>query len=233
MGTLVRPSGRLPARVYWARRLLLLSLVLLLLWGLVRWVGGVGRPGTVAVTPPASTTPTTPTAARTRHRSHTHRFVPGVRPVTTVLSTANRRCDPATVHVYPAVPSPAQVGAETSVQLRVSSTATSACRLDLSAASLLVAVSSKDATVWTSSQCPAAIASQTLSLQPHWGVVVPVPWSGLFSRQGCSPSAPAAPPGSYTVQAALLQGEPGTTDFRLKPAPKPRPKAKPKHRPHT
>lgn len=36
VSTIVRPSGRLPARVYWTRRGLLLVLVLLLAWGLAR-----------------------------------------------------------------------------------------------------------------------------------------------------------------------------------------------------
>jgi len=51
--------------------------------------------------------------------------------------------------------------------------------------------------------------------QPHWSTIVEVTWSGQLTRNRCSLSAPWAPPGAYTVQAALLEGEPATANFEL------------------
>jgi hypothetical protein len=79
MSTVVRPSGPLPARVYWVRRLLLIAIVLLVILAVVRVLGGGGDPASgesATVEPDAELTdePADPAADATPSAKSPSRF---------------------------------------------------------------------------------------------------------------------------------------------------------------
>jgi len=228
MSSIARPSGPLSPRVYWTRRLLLLVIVALLAWGVLRWVGDPGPSAAddaaaPVTTEPASTPPSSPAAVHDRRP----RVEPtaGVRLVSAHFDAAESGCEAAAVRVVPEVRAPALVGEPVQLHLRVTTTSERSCTLDLDAASLLVAITAGEEPVWSSSRCPSAMPSSSLVVRPHWSSVVEVVWSGHLGRVGCDTTAPAAPAGFYTVQAALVEGEPGTTDFELEMPRDPAPRA--------
>ncbi len=120
--------------------------------------------------------------------------------------------------IVPDVSEPVRVGDVVPLQLRVTTSAGRPCVLSLDARSLLVAVTSDDRAIWSTSRCTGAVPTRSVVVQPHWSTVVDMEWSGRLGRAGCDSTDPLATPGSYTVQAALVEGEPAAIDFELRPA---------------
>ncbi len=220
----VHAPRRLPPRVYWTRRLVLLALLLAITWALVRCTGGEDPQAGSGAPGETSPTATSPATASSPHHQRSQRTQPvsGVTLVRANLTDARQRCDPATVSVVPQVVAPVRLGEAVPVQLRMGTSAAQPCVLALDASSLLVAVSSGDRQIWSSTRCPGAIPTRSVVLHPHWSAVVDMVWSGRLGRAGCDSTAPAATAGGYTVQAALVEGEPGAADFTLRPAAEPR-----------
>ncbi|MGH3496603.1 MAG: hypothetical protein ACRDP1_03960 [Nocardioidaceae bacterium] len=232
MSSVVRPSGPLPPRVYWTRRLLLLAIVVVLVWGVARCAGGSN-----AADKAATTSKTSPSAGAARtvqhhqrpqharrhasrhHRVHTHHRVgPAVALVRPNLPAASGTCDPTQVSVSPSVVGPAYAGRRSLITL-VFTTTGKPCTLAVDAKDLLVAVQGSSGTAWTSHRCTAAIPSSSLVLRPGWLATVGVAWTGHVSDASCSTAAPAVATGSYTVQAAVIGGEPASTTVHVQSAP--------------
>lgn len=222
MSTVVRPSGPLPPRVYWTRRLLLLAVLVVILWGLVRCTSEVD-PQTQAdgtgPSPSAGTSEVTSTPDAAPHRPRGSAPAAGVSLVPAHFSAAGQRCDPSTVYVLPQVSGRVRVGEVVPLQLRVTTSAARACTLVLNSTSLLVAVTSEDQQVWSSTRCSSAVPTRSLVVQPHWATLVDLAWSGRLGRASCDSTERQAAPGPYTVQAALVEGEPAAADFELLPSP--------------
>ena len=223
MSAVARPSGPLPPRVYWTRRVLLLTILALLAWGLMRCVGAPdAQPsGGSAASEPTNETAVSPTPDNQPGRERQPADPPaGVRAVSAGFRPARQPCDPAAVAVVPQVSGRVRVGEAVPIQLRVSATSADPCLLRLDSTSLLVAVTSQDAPVWSSAGCASAIPVQSLVVQPRWSTVVEVMWSGRRLGEECAAGRPV-PPGSYTVQAAMVAGEPAAADFELAEARQP------------
>jgi hypothetical protein len=123
------------------------------------------------------------------------------------------------MRVVPEVSGPARAGQPVAIQLRLSTTSDAACTLQLDAAALLVAVTSGDDQVWSSARCPQTVPGRSLVMQPRWSTLVEVTWSG---RRGCAAGEGAAvAPGHYTLQAALVAGEPAESYFEIEEPPEP------------
>lgn len=223
MSTVVRPSGPLPPRVYWTRRLLLAAVLLVVVWAVVRLTSGPDPQAQVDGAASASSTASSEPTPDDRRRRHSAP-PPGVSVVPARFTDAAKRCDPSEVTVQPAVSDPVRAGKPVLVQLRMTPSSAQACALELDASSLLVAVTSGERAIWSSTQCTVAVPVRSLVLQPHWSALVEVTWSGQVARDSCDGTEPLAPAGSYTVHAALVEGEPGAADFVLRPAPPEHPK---------
>lgn len=233
MSSVVRPSGHLPPRVYWTRRLLLLGVVAMILWGVVRATSGsdpnaqAGGAGAAASATPLESGSTSDAAPPRRHRRAP---AAGVSLVPAHLATAGQRCDPSTVNVVPEVAEPVRVREAVPVTLQLTTSSPRACTLELDASSLLVAVTTEDRQIWSSTRCTGAVPTRALVVRPHWSTLIDVMWSGRLGRGGCDSTEPAPPPGTYTVRAALVKGEPGASDFQLRPARQERPEGKDRKR---
>lgn len=148
------------------------------------------------------------------------------RVVTTQLAAPTGDCPPSDVVVAPdVVDAPAYRTVE--LRLGLSTQSTRACRLALTAESLVVEVTSGDDRIWRLDACPTALPDRELVLRSGWLTYVDVVWSGRRASGECSTAEPFADPGYYWVESAVLGGEPNRAQFELEEPP-PSPPKEPK-----
>jgi len=248
--TLTRPRGRLPQRVYWFRRLLVLATAFALVFGVARLLGTGGADttdGTATVTAAhprqvPSPSPTTfvgpvgvPTVGPTGTR-HGRSATPSPSP--TPLATPTGPCVAADLTVTPVI-STAAAGGPITIGLRLTGTQP-ACSFTVSPRTVVLKVSSGSDRIWSSQDCRRAIPTRTVAVRSAVATTVPVTWSGRRSDPGCTRTTAWAEPGYYHALAAALGSEPSDVQFRLTLPSRPvvtrtaRPKATPtpKHRNH-
>jgi len=229
--------SRLPARVYWFRRLLLLSLVVLLGWGGVSLVtgdetapSGVGDPAGAAEgrTAPSSTGRGDGTSGGLQ------RGDPGPvqtvsRPVavTSRLARPTADCQLGSVVVTPNVRGRAVAGEPVRLELvlRVEPvrldlvtrlTLDGACRLRLGAGQLLAeVVNPAGVPVWDVADCPRDLPVGAVTLRSGWQTAVALNWSGRRRDRTCVQATEPVEPGTYELRAAVVGGEPATSDFEV------------------
>ncbi len=201
---------RLPAEIYWRRRLLLLALLILVAWlGLQVWPGaGDDERPVAAPVPTGQPSPTpepTPTAGTT----------------TVALASSSKACDPESIRITPFVPDGQKTRGPVDIDLTITSASKKACTFSESSSDLLVVISAGKTAIWDSTVCKSGLVSEDVKLSPGWSTVVPVEWSGRGSGPACSKKEGWATPGTYTIEIGTLGGEPGKTKFTLTPAAKP------------
>jgi hypothetical protein len=231
MSTVVRPSGPLPARVYWVRRLLLIAIVLLVILAAVRVLGGGGDPASgesataepdaeltdEPADPAADATPSAKSTQQVPRRATRSDREPAVQTVSQRLELPSGPCDLTLIRVTPEVAQPAYAGRTIPMRLGLTTTQPTACTFTVNAERLLVAVTSDDAVVWTSRECSAAVPELDVVLRPYWTSGLDLVWSGQRSVRRCALDAADAPPGDYALEAAALTGEPASAAFALQP----------------
>ncbi|MEV7397612.1 hypothetical protein [Aeromicrobium sp. NPDC092404] len=203
---------RLPAEIYWRRRLLVLAAVIAVVWLALRVVGGGDDPDPK----PAAKTPAATTAAPVATAP-----VSGI--VDVALVSESRPCDPEKIRMTPTVDSGQFTKAPVKIGLVVSSTEKSACTLDPADADLVAVISANKTPIWDSTVCKSALLVDKVSVSPQWSTLATTTWSGRGSGAGCSPKEGYATPGTYTLQIGTLGGEPGKTSFTLDRKPQPKP----------
>lgn len=218
MASLTR--GPLPARVYWARRAMVLGTAVLLVVAVARVLGGGSdassadgpRGELVAGVPTASesTTPATPTATRTRKP----RKDKTTEPPKPVLAEPEGECADEDVVVTPTVER-AVAGGTVLLVLELRTITSPACTWRVSPDTLTVKISSGDDDIWSSRQCERAIPRREVVVRKKVSTKVGVNWSGRRSDDDCSRFTDWALPGWYHLNAAALAGEPSDLQFRL------------------
>lgn len=194
---------RLPAEIYWRRRLLVLAMLIGLVWvGMQLWPDGTDeRP--VSSPAPAPTPSPTPEPEPTDGTT------------TVSLSSDTKVCNPETIRITPAVPSGQRARELVKMQLTISTSSTKPCTFTAQSSDMLVVISAGKTPIWDSTVCKTALLSDPVQLSPGWSTVVPVEWSGRGSGPGCSSKEGWATPGRYTVKLGTLGGEPGQARFVL------------------
>ncbi len=206
---------RLPAEIYWRRRLLLLAVLILLVWvGLRLWPGGSDEQP-VSAPAPTSTPSANPEPAPTDGTT------------TVALSAGSAACKPESIRVTPSVPGGQHTREPVDVDLAISSTSKKPCTFTAQSSDLLVVISSGKTAIWDSTVCKTALLADEVQLSPGWSTAERVEWSARGSGPACSPKEGWATPGGYTIQIGTLGGEPGTTKFTLTPPPEPKDDEKP------
>jgi len=211
-----RQRRRLPAEIYWRRRLLFVAVVLLLAWVIVQFVNGRDdskKPSSVPTAPTASVTPT--------------EAGPPNGKISVKLAPATGACDPEKVRVTPSVPNGQFINSSVEVSLIVSSTQKKACTFDAKTADLLVVISANDSAIWDSSVCKDSFLAEPVTISPEWATVAKATWSGRGSGPNCSDKEAYGSPGKYVIKAATLGGEPGNDEFSLIRRPTEKPKESP------
>ena len=240
MAPVTNPRGRLPQRVYWVRRGVVVLVALALVFGIGKLLGGNGSdPGasdtarTSAAQQPAGSKavlpmgPTAPVGA-TRKKQ---KAVPLVAPSGT--------CTDDEVSVLPSV-ARAWAGGPIVIRLQLSGTQP-ACTFEVSPESLVVKIASGEDRIWSTQDCPKAVRTQEVVVRSGVTTTVPVVWSGRRSDPDCSSSPAWALPGFYHVFAAAYGSTPSDVQFEVTratprivtrtPKPTPSPAARPSARP--
>ncbi|MET0447562.1 MAG: hypothetical protein ABW004_04125 [Aeromicrobium sp.] len=202
---------RLPAEIYWRRRLLLLALVILLVWGVLQVTdrGGDDAPAAAATSTTATPAVTpTPAVATTPEA-----MVDGL--VDVALTTAAKACDPERIRITPTVRGGQLTKGPIDIGLVVSSTATEACTLEPDDAEAIAVISANGTPIWDSTVCKSSLLTQPIAVSPEWATLATVQWTGRGSGSQCTSNEGWATPGKYTIQIGTLGGEPGKTSFTV------------------
>jgi hypothetical protein len=216
--------GRLPARVYWVRRLMVLGVAVLLVVGVARLLGGSSdassepdQAARVADTADPTVAPST-NAPATTGKKHRHQSTTADDPVTRVAMPSGP-CSPDDIAVTPSVPKPI-AGSDITIVLDVATLTTPACSWTLSNKTLAMKITSGHDLIWTTVDCRRSIPRQDLVLRSADPVRVELTWDARRSEPGCPVETQWALPGTYHVHVAALAGTPADVAFLLtKPSP--------------
>lgn len=227
MSAVARPRGPLPARVYWARRLLVTALALALVLGVARLLGGtVGdEPGPSAQpvaadasTPgPSSTTSSPPSTSPVPTVTTAGPRARGGRGAAAPLASPTGACPNSDVVVAPSVTPPAYGGKPVLLTMTLTTQQSPACTWVVSADSLVVKVTSGEDRIWSTQQCPGAVPTREVVVRRDAAVTVAVAWNGQRSDAECSRYTDWALPGFYHVTAAAFGADPLDEQFELVP----------------
>lgn len=220
---MLHPVGRLPARVYWRRRLVFVGVpllaIVLLLWALLS--GGADHPSartaSSTTTKPASSV--APTSAQPRDSasigvststpasSTTAATSAGSAPSTSHPSTAAKGkgfCAGANLDVTAGTAKASfAVKSNPGLSMLVRTTSGSSCKLDVADKHVEWRVYSGDVRVWGSHDCAVQAGSDVVTLSAHQAIRLDVTWSGLTSAPKCSATRMAVQVGTYTLYAYL------------------------------
>lgn len=231
MSSLTRPKGRLPARVYWFRRGLVLVTALALVYAIAHFLGGSGdgrdpKAQTVAggsgqsptVTPtttgPLPTESTTTVAGKATPKAKNPKKKPTKTPTKTPLAQPSGPCDADDV-VVTASTDDARAGGVVPITLNVTSKESPACTFEVSPSTVVLRITSGSDKIWSSQQCAGVMPTVTVVARPEKAGTTVVNWRGRRSDDTCSRQAGWAMPGYYHMQAAPLGGNPTDVQFKL------------------
>jgi hypothetical protein len=215
--------GRLPARVYWVRRLMVLGIAGLLVVGLAKMLGGSSDASSgndaardVAATSPTTgaVTPSTPVTSSPATGSVRHHDRQKSDATATPVAMPSGPCAASDVAITPSVPRPV-AGRDIDLVLDVSSVETPACTWTLSAKTLALKITSGNDLIWTTTQCARAIPQQDLVLRQSQPTRVRLTWDAQRSEPGCPARSVWALPGTYHLEVAALAGRPQSVTFLL------------------
>lgn len=238
MTSVTRPRRRLPRRVYWFRRFLVLGVAAALVIGVAQLLGPrtepTSGPAARAAAPVGSPTgsrggegspqatptgapggPTQTPAAQSREQKKRKQ------PTPTPLAVPTGPCADADVVVEPTVPSPAIAGTDITIRLRLTTATSPACTWLVAPESVVLRVSSGDDRVWSTQDCRNAVPRRQVVLRKDQPTTVDVVWSGQRSDDECSRTTAWALQGDYHATAAALGAEPSERQFRLLAPPTP------------
>ena len=213
----LHPVGKLPAAVYWRRRLMVLALVLAVLggiaWLVVALLGGRDGESAAAAVPTGSARSSAPLPAL-------ERVVPSVAAVSTPTPPevveagadppsppAPSPGDPCTdemISVEVRTPPTVAVGSKPTFELLVSNVSAVPCSrtLDKGLQELLL-LDSAGARVWGSNDCFPEASADTRTLAPGEVIAFPLVWGGLTSEPTCTAPRSAPAPGTYVLRGRL------------------------------
>jgi hypothetical protein len=93
-----------------------------------------------------------------------------------------------------------------------------ACRLPITPDTLVARVTSGSDVVWSSTDCPDALLARQVVVRHDPPTVYSLTWNGRRSTGNCAAKGEVAPPGGYSLEAALIGGQPQRAHFDIKPS---------------
>ena len=213
--------GPLPAGVYWRRRLLLLSVATVLVFGFARVLGGASDGSSAdvgvaqqAAAQPSSTAPSTsPSPTRKPGKGNRPSATPTI-PVPPPLAVPDGPCDETDLAITPAAVD-AVAGRDVVILLELRTIIDPACTWRVSSADLSVKLTSGDDDIWSSQQCPSVVPVKDVVVRSAEPTTVALVWNAKRSDEDCSRITDWALPGDYHAIAAALGGEPTDVQFTL------------------
>jgi len=205
-----------------------LTIALIVIWGLVHLVGGGGTPkaGPAADLTAGSQSPSpTPTGSPSEDPSITPLVgptttpsvdtTPSTSPSPTVLPSPTGACPPSDVSVTPSVGT-AAAGSDVTIALALQTFSTPACTWQVSHKTMQVKITTAGGSdVWSTIQCHDALPSSTVILYRDQPTPVTLTWSSKLADATCSTHTDWAKIGSYRVTGVALGGQPDEASFTL------------------
>lgn len=225
MGTANRRPRRLPARVYWFRRFLVLGTAMALVLAIARVLGGGGGDEAPAQAEVAGTrTAASPTAAPTlRPIGPMPLQVAGTpagggAPVAEVQPDGPCEADDVVV-----APKAGTAPAGRAVVLTLELTGLRpACTFEVTPKTVVAKVlNAKGAKVWSSQECTSAVKAASVVVRSGTPTTLQVTWSGRASDPACGRATDWAVPATYKVVAAAVGSEPSDAVVTLTTPPRP------------
>jgi hypothetical protein len=221
----LHPVGKLPASVYWRRRLVLLGV-------LVGLLGGGGWGGYLMVTRNASAATSSAAASRPAGTPALERVVPpftalltpsppaavipSVAPRTPPAPKAGGPCSDAMVGVAVRAPATVPVGSKPTFTLVVGNVSAVPCVRALDKGlQEIVLLDAQGHRAWGSNDCFPEASSDHRLLAPHQVVAFPIVWSGLTSSPGCTTPRVPPHPGAYVLRGRIGGKASANTPVRL------------------
>lgn len=239
--SVTRPRRRLPARVYWFRRIMVLAIAFGLVFGIGRLLSGGsdGSPKPSAQPAAAEESATgSPTAVSTADAAANGPKAAKKSQVAVPLAIPSGPCQDSDVRVKPSMQANAYAGGNVRLTLEMSTVESPACTWQVSADTVAVKLTSGRDRIWSTQDCRAAVPGKQVVLRSSQATLVDVTWSGRRSDADCSRTTQWAEPGYYYVSAAAMGSDPESEQFHLlppapvtitpTPTPSPQPKGKPK-----
>jgi hypothetical protein len=216
----LHPVGKLPAAVYWRRRLTVLALLLAVL-------GGLGYLGFVLLS--SRDDDATPTAAAATGAATSparapalERVVPSFESLSTPTPPAVLAAESVAAPAAPPAPAPGDpcsddmitlevrtppmvaIGSKPTFELLVANVSAVPCvrTLDKGLQELLL-LDAAGARVWGSNDCFPEASTDSRTLAPGETVAFPVLWGGLTSEPTCTAARAAPPAGAYLLRGRL------------------------------
>ena len=234
MSTVTRPRGPLPRRVYWGRRLLVLVVAMSLVYGIGQLLAGDPKKSDNPSARPASASQGSPSAGRSPSSSPTGAVgdeSEGTGGAKAPLAVPTGPCADSDVRVDPSVDGTAYAGSDVTITLNLTTLESPACTWVVSSDSVVVKLTSGSDRIWSTQDCTAAIATESVIVRKDAKSKVDVTWSGQRSDDECTRSTLWAQPGYYFATAAALGAEPEDQQFQLltplRPTITPTPTARP------
>jgi type IV secretory pathway VirB10-like protein len=233
----MRPTGPLPPRVYWTRRVVLVVAVAIVAGLVWFFVSGSGRADqaaaddaeqqaaprdTTQTTPPGNASPTTNQTPQQQpqdkpERQHPTKPADKQKPKRAPLAQPTGDCKPQDVDMKIDVGDSAP-GEPNTATLLLSSDKLAACTLSITPDTMTVRVTSGEDVVWSSDNCPDALRAQQVVAREELPAAYQFRWSGQRSSDNCQPVSALPSPGGYWVEAAMIGGEPHRAYFDIKAA---------------
>ena len=176
-------SRRLPARVYWVRRFVVLGIPLIVI-AVVVWLV-VGRDGD----DPAAQGGTSSAPAETSSEP----------------DESDMTCDPASVAIAMTADATSFApGVSATFTVSLTNTGDEACLVDAGEAQREIVITSGSDRVWSNRDCIVpGTETRTLLLPGGGNDTTPFVWNRIRSAQGCPPDLPVPGPGTYAAQLTL------------------------------
>jgi len=147
------------------------------------------------------------------------------------LAVPTGPCADSDVRVDPSVDGTAYAGSDVTITLNLTTLESPACTWEVSSDSVVVKLTSGSDRIWSTQDCAAAIATQSVIVRKDAKTKVDITWSGQRSDDDCTRTTLWAQPGYYFATAAALGAEPEDQQFQLltplRPTITPTPTAKP------
>jgi hypothetical protein len=218
-----RPYGRLPARVYWFRRALVLGTLLALIFAIARVLSGspatdpeaTAKVAAAKASPSAAAGPLGPMPITTPSPGGT----PTGSAPPAVLAQPTGPCTLSEITVTPVVGT-LQAGAAVPLTLQLTGIRP-ACTFEVTADSIVAKVATPKKRLWSSQDCPSSVKKSSVVVRSGAPTTIQVTWSGRYSDSQCSRAAGWVGPGSYQVVAAVIGSEPTSATFKLTAPPRP------------
>ena len=213
----LHPVGKLPAAVYWRRRLVVLALVLAVLGGL-GWGGfllATRADGDETAPTPQSTATRVPQLERVvpsmaRVATPTPPPLPAEAEATTAAAAApvgpaaGDPCSDDMIALEVRTPPSVASGSKPTFELLVSNVSAVPCVRALDKGlQELVLLDQAGNRVWGSNDCFPEAGSDTRTLAPGETVTFPIVWGGLSSEPTCTAARSPLAPGSYLLRGRL------------------------------